>query len=103
MIAVTTLPDCGPTPAAALAPYASLPDYEDVVLSVGALRGDGKYGLLQQARLLGEYVRPGEPLTGTLASFDVPVRYVYQHTIYDAAGSASPTWLCRFDSAPPLR
>ncbi|MFI5683548.1 S8/S53 family peptidase [Streptomyces sp. NPDC051636] len=67
------------------AAYASLPDYEDAVLSVGALRGDGEFGACFTNH--GSWVRvyaPGERLTSALTGFDAPVPYVYQHSTYDA-------------------
>ncbi|MFC8516239.1 S8/S53 family peptidase [Streptomyces sp. NPDC057257] len=66
------------------AAYASLPDYADVVLSVGALRGDGEYGACFSNH--GAWVNvyaPGERLTSALTGFDAPVPYVYQHTTYE--------------------
>jgi subtilisin family serine protease len=73
------------------AAYASLPEYEDAVLSVGALRGDGEYGACFSNH--GSWVNayaPGERLTSALTGFDAPVPYVYQHSTYDA---------CRFGFA----
>ncbi|PAZ11431.1 peptidase S8 [Streptomyces sp. SA15] len=67
------------------AAYASLPDYENVVLSVGALRGDGEHGACFSNH--GPWVKayaPGERLTSALTGFDAPVPYVYQHSTYDA-------------------
>ncbi|MFF3935581.1 S8/S53 family peptidase [Streptomyces phaeofaciens] len=67
------------------AAYASLPDYADAVLSVGALRGDGEFGACFSNH--GPWVRvyaPGERLTSALTGFDAPVPYVYQHSTYDA-------------------
>ncbi|MFE0514523.1 S8/S53 family peptidase [Streptomyces sp. NPDC058964] len=67
------------------AAYASLPDYEDVVLSVGALRGDGEFGACFSNH--GSWVKvyaPGERLTSAFTGFDTPVPYVYQHSTYDA-------------------
>lgn len=67
------------------AAYASLPEYEDSVLSVGALRGDGASGACFSNH--GPWVRvyaPGERLTSALTGFDIPVPYVYQHSTYDA-------------------
>ena len=58
------------------AAYASLPDYADVVLSVGALRGDGEYGACFSNH--GSWVNayaPGERLTSALTGFDAPVPY----------------------------
>ncbi|MEU6140823.1 S8/S53 family peptidase [Streptomyces sp. NPDC047081] len=66
------------------AAYASLSDYADVVLSVGALRGDGEYGACFSNH--GAWVNvyaPGERLTSALTGFDAPVPYVYQHTTYE--------------------
>ncbi|KUO16130.1 S8/S53 family peptidase [Streptomyces dysideae] len=73
------------------AAYASLPEYENAVLSVGALRGDGEYGACFSNH--GSWVKayaPGERLTSALTGFDAPVPYVYQHSTYDA---------CRFGFA----
>ncbi|MFJ5779216.1 S8/S53 family peptidase [Streptomyces sp. NPDC093094] len=67
------------------AAYASLPDYADCVLSVGALRGDGEFGACFSNH--GPWVNayaPGERLTGALTGFTAPVPYVYQHSTYDA-------------------
>ncbi|WP_033319257.1 S8/S53 family peptidase [Streptomyces yerevanensis] len=67
------------------AAYADVPGYEDVVLSVGALRGDGEFGACFSNH--GPWVKiyaPGERLTSSLTGFDVPVPYVYQHSTYDA-------------------
>ncbi|MEU6086505.1 S8/S53 family peptidase [Streptomyces sp. NPDC047085] len=67
------------------AAYASLPEYEDSVLSVGALRGDGESGACFSNH--GSWVRvyaPGERLTSALTGFATPVPYVYQHSTYDA-------------------
>ncbi len=67
------------------AAYAALPDYRDVVLSVGALRGDGEFGACFSNH--GPWVNayaPGERLTSVLTGFEAPVPYVYQHTTYDA-------------------
>ncbi|MER5914125.1 S8/S53 family peptidase [Streptomyces sp. NPDC001982] len=67
------------------AAYATLPGYEDVVLSVGALRGDGEFGACFSNH--GSWVRvyaPGERLTSALTGFGAPVPYVYQHSTYDA-------------------
>ncbi|MFJ8079418.1 S8/S53 family peptidase [Streptomyces sp. NPDC096205] len=67
------------------AAYAGLPDFEDVVLSVGALRGDGEFGACFSNH--GSWVRayaPGERLTSALTGFTTPVPYVYQHSTYDA-------------------
>ncbi|MFI7498599.1 S8/S53 family peptidase [Streptomyces sp. NPDC049687] len=66
------------------AAYASLPEYADAVVSVGALRGDGEYGACFSN--YGPWVRvyaPGERLTSALTGFDTPVPYVYQHSTYD--------------------
>ncbi|MFK4100444.1 S8/S53 family peptidase [Streptomyces sp. NPDC019531] len=67
------------------AAYAGLPDYQDVVLSVGALRGDGEFGACFSNH--GPWVNvyaPGERLTSTLTGFDAPVPYAYQHSTYEA-------------------
>ncbi|MFF5476079.1 S8/S53 family peptidase [Streptomyces sp. NPDC012935] len=67
------------------AAYADLPDYQDTVLSVGALRGDGEFGACFSNH--GPWVKvyaPGERLTSVLTGFDTPVPYVYQHSTYDA-------------------
>ncbi|GGI99171.1 S8/S53 family peptidase [Streptomyces brasiliensis] len=67
------------------AAYATLPGYEDAVLSVGALRGDGEFGACFSNH--GPWVRvyaPGERLTSALTGFEAPVPYVYQHSTYDA-------------------
>ncbi|GGK61561.1 S8/S53 family peptidase [Streptomyces flaveus] len=67
------------------AAYADVPGYEDAVLSVGALRGDGEFGACFSNH--GPWVKiyaPGERLTSSLTGFDVPVPYVYQHSTYDA-------------------
>ncbi|MFF8951354.1 S8/S53 family peptidase [Streptomyces sp. NPDC014940] len=67
------------------AAYAALPEYEDCVLSVGALRGDGESGACFSNH--GPWVRvyaPGERLTGALTGFRTPVPYVYQHSTYDS-------------------
>jgi subtilisin family serine protease len=67
------------------AAYASLPDYQDAVLSVGALRGDGDFGACFSNH--GPWVRayaPGERLVSALTGFTAPVPYVYQHSTYDA-------------------
>ena len=66
------------------AAYATLPGYENAVLSVGALRSDGEYGACFTNH--GPWVRvyaPGERLTGPLTGFDTPVPYVYQHSTYE--------------------
>lgn len=73
------------------AAYAALPGYQDAVLSVGALRGDGESGACFTNH--GSWVRayaPGERLVSALTGFDTPVRYVYQHSTYDS---------CRYDLA----
>ncbi|WP_367319356.1 S8/S53 family peptidase [Streptomyces sp. HUAS ZL42] len=73
------------------AAYASLPDYADVVLSVGALRSDGEFGACFSNH--GAWVKvyaPGERLVSSLTGFDAPVPYVYRHSTYDA---------CRFGFA----
>ncbi|MGW0769034.1 S8/S53 family peptidase [Streptomyces sp. NPDC002676] len=67
------------------AAYASLPEYADSVLSVGALRSDGDGGACFSNH--GPWVRvyaPGERLTSALTGFATPVPYVYQHSTYDA-------------------
>ncbi|MBC9725899.1 S8/S53 family peptidase [Streptomyces sp. TRM68367] len=67
------------------AAYATLPGYENAVLSVGALRGDGEFGACFSNH--GSWVRvyaPGERLTSALTGFDTPVPYIYQHSTYDA-------------------
>ncbi|MFG2883490.1 S8/S53 family peptidase [Streptomyces sp. NPDC048297] len=66
------------------AAYAALPEYEDCVLSVGALRGDGESAACFSNH--GPWVRvhaPGERLTSALTGFGTPVPYVYQHSTYD--------------------
>ncbi|MCD7443458.1 S8/S53 family peptidase [Streptomyces lincolnensis] len=66
------------------AAYAALPEYRDVVLSVGALRGDGEFGACFSNH--GPWVNayaPGERLTSALTGFDAPVPYEYQHSTYD--------------------
>ncbi|MFJ3639408.1 S8/S53 family peptidase [Streptomyces sp. NPDC090108] len=67
------------------AAYATLPGYEDSVLSVGALRGDGESAACFSNH--GPWVAvhaPGERLTSALTGFGAPVPYVYQHSTYDA-------------------
>ncbi|MDF3301776.1 S8/S53 family peptidase [Streptomyces tropicalis] len=67
------------------AAYADQPDFADVVLSVGALRGDGEHGACFSNH--GHWVKayaPGERLTSALTGFAAPVPYVYQHSTYDA-------------------
>lgn len=67
------------------AAYADLPGFEDSVLSVGALRGDGETGACFSNH--GPWVKawaPGERLTSALTGFETPVPYVYQHSTYDA-------------------
>ncbi|MFI6567417.1 S8/S53 family peptidase [Streptomyces sp. NPDC050534] len=67
------------------AAYASLPDFADAVLSVGALRSDGEFGACFSNH--GAWVSafaPGERLTSALTGFDAPVPYLYQHSTYDA-------------------
>ncbi|MXM64481.1 S8 family serine peptidase [Streptomyces sp. HUCO-GS316] len=67
------------------AAYASLPEYEDVVLSVGALRADGEFGACFSNH--GSWVKvyaPGERLTSSFTGFEAPVPYVYQHSTYEA-------------------
>ncbi|MDT7840406.1 S8/S53 family peptidase [Streptomyces justiciae] len=76
------------------AAYASLPDYADSVLSIGALRTDGDHGACFSNH--GSWVNayaPGERLTSTLTGFDAPVPYVYQHSTYDAC-RFNFTYLC---------
>ncbi|MET7452556.1 S8/S53 family peptidase [Streptomyces sp. NPDC005574] len=73
------------------AAYADLPDYQDVVLSVGALRSDGEFGACFSNH--GGWVKayaPGERLISSLTGFEAPVPYVYHHSTYDA---------CRFGFA----
>lgn len=76
------------------AAYASLPDYADSVLSIGALRTDGDHGACfsNHGSWVSAYA-PGERLTSTLTGFDVPVPYVYQHSTYDACRFGF-TYLC---------
>ncbi|MHA5053284.1 S8/S53 family peptidase [Streptomyces sp. SD15] len=65
------------------AAYASVPGYEDVVLSVGALRSDGEYGACFSNH--GSWVdvyAPGERLISTLTGFVAPVPYVYQYSTH---------------------
>ncbi|MET7295674.1 S8/S53 family peptidase [Streptomyces griseoloalbus] len=67
------------------AAYADLPGYENAVLSVGALRGDGECGACFSNH--GGWVKayaPGERLTSALTGFGTPVPYVYQHSTYDS-------------------
>ncbi|WP_330461001.1 S8/S53 family peptidase [Streptomyces sp. NBC_00820] len=67
------------------AAYGSLPGYEDSVLSVGALRGDGESAACFSNH--GPWVAvhaPGERLTSALTGFGAPVPYIYQHSTYDA-------------------
>lgn len=67
------------------AAYAALPAYQNVVLSVGALRDDGEYGACFSNH--GSWVNayaPGERLTSVLTGFDAPAPYVYQHSTYQA-------------------
>ncbi|MFI5572246.1 S8/S53 family peptidase [Streptomyces sp. NPDC051740] len=67
------------------AAYADLPGYENAVLSVGALRGDGEFGACFSNH--GGWVKayaPGERLVSALTGFTTPVPYVYQHSSYDA-------------------
>lgn len=76
------------------AAYASLPEWADSVLSIGALRTDGDHGACFSNH--GSWVNayaPGERLTSTLTGFDVPVPYVYQHSTYDACRFGF-TYLC---------
>ncbi|MEU3985191.1 S8/S53 family peptidase [Streptomyces sp. NPDC026672] len=67
------------------AAYAALPGWEDAVLSVGALRGDGEFGacFTNHGPWVTAYA-PGERLTSALTGFGTPVPYVYQHSTYDA-------------------
>ena len=80
------------------AAYASLPEDEDSVLSVGGLRGDGASGACFSNH--GPWVRvyaPGERLTSALTGFDTPVPYVYQHSTYDACRyGCTYACTCRF-------
>ncbi|MEU3841052.1 S8/S53 family peptidase [Streptomyces sp. NPDC028635] len=67
------------------AAYATVPGFEDAVLSVGALRADGEFGACFTNH--GPWVRayaPGERLTSTFTGFTGPVPYVYHHSTYDA-------------------
>ncbi|MGW4567609.1 S8/S53 family peptidase, partial [Streptomyces sp. NPDC004561] len=67
------------------AAYASLPEYADNVVSVGALRSDGDGEACFSNH--GPWVRvyaPGERLTSALTGFGTPVPYLYQHSTYDA-------------------
>ncbi|MFG3104002.1 S8/S53 family peptidase [Streptomyces sp. NPDC048182] len=66
------------------AAYAALPGWEDTVLSVGALRGDGEYGACfsNHGPWVAAYA-PGERLVSALTGFGRPVPYVYQHSTYD--------------------
>ncbi|MGW5091192.1 S8/S53 family peptidase [Streptomyces coelicoflavus] len=67
------------------AAYATLPGWENSVLSIGALRSDGEFGACFSNH--GGWVRayaPGERLTSALTGFGTPVPYVYQHSTYDA-------------------
>ncbi|MFA3878580.1 S8/S53 family peptidase [Streptomyces sp. MMCC 100] len=67
------------------AAYATLPGWENSVLSVGALRSDGEFGACFSNH--GGWVRayaPGERLTSALTGFGTPVPYVYRHSTYDA-------------------
>ncbi|OQR62450.1 peptidase S8 [Streptomyces maremycinicus] len=76
------------------AAYASLPEYADAVLSVGALRGDGAFGACFSNH--GPWVKvyaPGERLTSALTGFDTPVPYVYQHSTYETCRYGS-TYSC---------
>lgn len=67
------------------AAYAALPGYQDAVLSVGALRGDGERGACfsNHGPWVAAYA-PGERLVSSLTGFETPVPYVYQHSTYDA-------------------
>ncbi|MEU6379680.1 S8/S53 family peptidase [Streptomyces sp. NPDC046909] len=76
------------------AAYASLPDFENVVLSVGALRSDGEYGACFSNH--GSWVKayaPGERLTSTLTGFYAAAPYVYQRSTPDACPFGF-TYLC---------
>ncbi|MGC9500471.1 S8/S53 family peptidase [Streptomyces sp. WG7] len=67
------------------AAYADLPGWENSVLSVGALRGDGEFGACFSNH--GGWVKayaPGERLTSAFTGFQAPVPYIYQHSTYDA-------------------
>jgi subtilisin family serine protease len=80
------------------AAYAHKSRYAKAVLSVGALRGDGKAHACfsNHGRWVNVYA-PGERLTGPLTGFDAPVPYIYQHSSYDECrhgGDYSCT--CRF-------
>ncbi|MGC9379993.1 S8/S53 family peptidase [Streptomyces sp. MH13] len=66
------------------AAYADLPGWENSVLSVGALRGDGEFGACFSNH--GGWVKayaPGERLTSAFTGFQTPVPYIYQHSTYD--------------------
>ncbi|GAA4809263.1 S8/S53 family peptidase [Streptomyces ziwulingensis] len=66
------------------AAYADLRGWENAVLSVGALRGDGEYGACFSNH--GAWVKayaPGERLTSAFTGFGTAVPYVYQHSTYD--------------------
>ncbi|MGW0335662.1 S8/S53 family peptidase [Streptomyces sp. NPDC003011] len=80
------------------AAYAALPEYRDVVLSVGALRGDSEFGACfsNHGPWVSAYA-PGERLTSSLTGFDAPVPYVYQHSTYDACRYGF-TYLCTCQS-----
>ncbi|MFF7855097.1 S8 family serine peptidase [Streptomyces sp. NPDC007904] len=67
------------------AAYAALPGYENAVLSIGALRGDGEFGACfsNHGAWVAAYA-PGERLVSALTGFGTPVPYVYQHSTYDA-------------------
>ncbi|WP_433239925.1 S8/S53 family peptidase [Streptosporangium sp. CA-135522] len=66
------------------AAYAALPEYEDAVVSVGALRSDGEFGACFSN--YGPWVTvyaPGERLTGSFTGMGDPVPYKYQHSTFD--------------------
>ncbi|AWW36581.1 S8/S53 family peptidase [Streptomyces cadmiisoli] len=67
------------------AAHATLPAWEDSVVSVGALRSDGEFGACFSNH--GGWVKvyaPGERLTSSLTGFATPVPYVYRHSTYDS-------------------